>query len=100
MSEFAFGAFFVMLIAIPFWGAELSFIRSVYKILKYRPKGKTKLCYIISSVTAFSAIAFLIVSISFKLFDTGSNLTATVLLVAEWTAFILSFVLGSIPIKQ
>lgn len=104
MSEFAFGTFFMMLIAIPFWGVELSFIRSCYKILIHRPMGIVLMCYIVSCVSAFLAFAFqCFVSIglvTFESFDTGNNLTAYILLFTEWLAFIVSFMLGSLPIKR
>ena len=104
MGEFCFGAVFMTLIAIPFWGVEISFIRSVYKVLKHRPKGIIKICYIVSSALAFLAFAFqCLVSIgliSFQNIGSGDNLTAYILLFTEWSSFILSFVLGSVPVKQ
>lgn len=47
--------FTTMLVIVPILAIELSCIRSVYKILKYEPKGCVKTCYIISSVLAFIA---------------------------------------------
>ncbi len=58
MNEFAFSLFVSMLIIFPVFAVELSFIRSVYKLIKNEPKGYVKVCYIISSVLAFIAFTY------------------------------------------
>ena len=86
----------------PCLGSELSLIRSIYKILKHKPNGYVKLCYILSASLAFFAFTFQWLSsaglIRFVDMD-GYNYTADVLLFIEWPLFIISFILGSIPIK-
>ena len=68
-------------------GLELSFIRSVYKILKHEPDGGTKWCYVISALIAVLAVALFTVSVDIYL------LTMAPL-------FIASFILGSVHIKD
>ena len=81
-------------------GAELSFIRSVYKMLKYKPNNRIRICYIISAFIAALAVAFYCISV-LKAFDfvsdTGRNYTADIYLFTLWPSFIVSFILGSIP---
>lgn len=95
-----FGAFFV---AVAF-GIALSFIRSVYKILKYKPQGWIKVCYIISASLAFLSIVFFI----FLMFDpldfasrSGSEYISIedLLLFGLCPASPLSFILGSLPVR-
>lgn len=99
---FGFGTVVMVFISFPVWGAELSFIRSVYKILKHKPEGYVQICYTISAcIAAFTLIFFCLAItgvISF-MHEGGYNNTAEVLLFTEWPLFILSFTLGSIPIK-
>lgn len=96
-------AFVDMWMAIPSLGSELSFIRSVYKILKHEPKGCVKTCYIISSLLAFLAFTFFHL-FCFRLIsfvgEDGYNYAPTVLFFTQWTTYILSFILGSVPIKH
>ena len=84
-------------------GAELSFIRSVYKMLKYKLNKWCRICYIISAFIAALAVAFYCLSV-LKIFnfvsDTGGDYTADIYLFTLWPSFIVSFILGSIPIKQ
>ena len=102
INEFGYGLIIALALIFPFLGSELSGIRSVYKILKYEPRGLVKICYIISSLSAFFAVVFFYIA-SFGLIsfveDGGYNYTATVLLFTEWPTFVLSFVLGSISHK-
>ena len=76
----------VMLVALGALGMELSFIRSVYKILKHEPEGGTKRCYVISVLIALLAGAVFY-------FSRGLYLLTMVPL------FIASFILGSVSIK-
>ena len=84
-------------------GAELSFIRSVYKMLKYKLNKWCRICYIISAFIAALAVAFYCLSV-LKIFnfvsDTGGDYTADIYLFTLWPSFIVSFILGSIPIEN
>ena len=88
---------------IPTLGAELSFIRSVYKILKNKPKGWIKIFYISSA--SLATIAFVLYFlVIFGLIrcvgHDGYSYSADVLLFIEWPFCIVSFILGSVPIKH
>ena len=102
-NEFGFGLMIALYLISPFLGLELSCIRSTYKILKHEPRGYVKICYIISSFLAFWGFAFYCFA-SFGLIsfveEGGHNHTAEILLYTQWPAFILSFILGSIPVKH
>ena len=84
-------------------GTELSFIRSVYKILKYKPNKWVRICYIISTFWAVFAVAFYCFAI-LKMFNfvsaNGRDYTGDIYLVTLWPSFIVSFILGSIPIRH
>lgn len=84
-------------------GNALSCIRSIYKMLKYEPYGFVKILYTISSILAFAAFAFACISALgwIDYVDTnGYDHSSTVLIVSEWSIFIISFILGCIPIKS
>ena len=102
-DEVATMVFVCIWMILPCLGAELSFIRSIYKIFKNKPIGYIKLCYILSTFLAFLAFTFQWLSstglIRFVDMD-GYNYTADVLLFIEWPLFIISFILGSIPVKR
>lgn len=68
-------------------GLELSFIRSVYKILKHEHEGGTKWCYVISAFITVFAVALYAVSIE-------------IYLLAMAPLFLASFILGSVSIKD
>ena len=91
-------------IMVPVLAIELSCIRSVYKILKYEPKGIVKICYWISAILSFSAFVFyclcLVGVIRLQNMENGQDYTADVILFTEWLVFIISFVLGSVHKKQ
>ena len=84
-------------------GAELSFIRSIYKMLKHKPRKWIGICYIISAVVAFLAVAFYCLVV-LKVFNfasaSGRDYTGDVYLLTFWPFFLVSFVLGSLPVKQ
>lgn len=83
----------------PIFAIELSCIRSVYKFLRYEPKGIVKVCYLISAIISFLAFTFqFLVFVGVVDFKTG--IKETVLFLTEWPVFIISFILGSIPIKH
>ena len=98
----------LFILIIPVLALELSGIRSTYKLLKYKPKGIVKICYLISASLAFLAVAFhWLISIGLINFEFikpienyRGNFTIYLLLFIEWPSLILSFVLGSIPIKR
>ena len=96
-------AFTCIWMIIPSWGLELSFIRSVYKILKYKPNKWVRICYIISTFWAVFAVAFYCFAI-LKMFNfvsaNGRDYTGDIYLVTLWPSFIVSFILGSIPIRH
>ncbi len=98
-----FELFVYIFIMVPALAIELSCIRIVYKILKYEPKGIVKIFYFILAILSISLFIFqyLIVVGAINIENMGNipNFTATVLIFTQWPVFILSFVLGSIPIK-
>ncbi|MBE6550415.1 MAG: hypothetical protein E7670_08325 [Ruminococcaceae bacterium] len=94
---------FTIFVILSSFVLELSCIRSIYKILKHKPIGYVKICYIISSLLAFLVIVFihLVLFGSIHLASSsGRDYTADVLLLTPWSSFIVSFVLGSIPVKH
>lgn len=82
---------------------ELSGIRSAYRILKYKPHGASKICLLISAILSFSAFVFQVLLFTGILDFTQNSgsirLQETVLLLTGWPVFIVSFILGSIPIR-
>ena len=101
MIGYSFEIIVVFLISLPFWGNELSFIRSTYKILKHKPQGAIKICHIISSLLSLFAVAFFCLTyfgpIKF-IEEGGKNNTAEILLFTLWPLFLISFVLGTITV--
>ncbi len=100
MNEMGLTIILWILLMCPFLGAELSWIRSVYKILMHNPKGYVKVCYIISAVLAFIAVVLqCLISIgliNLENTEIGENFTVYMLLFTEYPLFVLSFILGSI----
>jgi hypothetical protein len=103
----------IYIIIIPGLATMLSGIRSTYKLLKYKPQGKVKICYVISASVAFLAlvsvglcyIGLIIIdeinipiSIQRRLFNFIP--TTEILFGTLWPSFIISFILGSIPVKR
>ena len=88
---------------VPVLGAELSFIRSVYKILKHKPKKSVGICYWCSAFLAFLSIAFYCLVV-LKVFNfaspSGRDYTGDVYLFTFWPWFLISFALGSFPVKR
>ena len=108
-SEFAYmdialTDFILYLYIVPVLINELSWIRSTYKLLKYRPERIKKVCYIVSSALSFSIFTF------FWAFLTGSGLSVIstemqgflleILVFLCWPAVFVSFILGSIPVRK
>ena len=88
---------------VPVLGAELSFIRSVYKMLKHKPRKLVGICYLVSTFFAFLSIAFYCLVV-LKVFNfasaSGRDYTGDVYLFTFWPWFLISFALGSLPAKQ
>ena len=80
---------------------ELTFIRSVYKMLKHKPKGIIRICYVISAVFAFLGLV-LYLGLTFGIIGyvspSGRYYTGDMYLL-EFPLFIFSFILGSLPLK-
>ena len=93
--------FLSMFFTVAVLGTEMSFIRSVYKVLKYKPNNWVRICYIISASLAVLSVAFYCLAV-LKIFDfvttDGHYYTGYIYLFTFWPSFIVSFVLGSIPI--
>lgn len=103
--EIVIAKFFVIFIFPPILAEELSWIRSTYKLLKHNPKGFIKICYIIASGISFFAMILQLLMftnvIDFdKMMPDKINPQLTVLLVSPYIATILSFLLGSMPVKS
>ena len=98
---FVLELFAYVLFGIPALLLELCGIRSVYRILKYRPRNAAKICLLISAILSFSAFAFQALMLSGVLnftADSGSvKLQEILLLLTGLPIAIVSFVLGSIP---
>ena len=84
-------------------GAELSFIRSIYKMLKHKPRKWIGICYLVSAVLAVLSVAFYCLVV-LKVFNfasaSGRDYTGDVYLLTFWPSFLVSFALGSLPVKQ
>ena len=87
-------------VIIPGLLVELSGIRSTYKLLKYKPKGDVKICYLISASLAFLAIAVVLLCFVGVLIINADNFFLEIMVITMWPSFIISFILGSIPIKR
>ena len=87
-------------IIIPGLLVELSGIRSTYKLLKYKPKGNVKICYLISASLAFLAIAIVLLCFVGLLIINADNFFLSIIVITMWPSFIISFILGSIPVKR
>ena len=94
-----FSVFVAIVFIFPIFAVELSCIRSVYKFLKYNPCGVIKICYLLSAILSFFSFTFCgLIFLNIVGFKTG--LRESVLLWIEWPVLIVSFILGSIPIKH
>ena len=101
----------ICIIIIPGLATMLSGIRSTYKLLKYKPQGKVKICYLISASVAFFALAIvglchlgliIIDEINIPILRRLYNFipTTEILFGTLLPSFIISFILGSIPVKR
>ena len=104
VNEFGFLVFVVIGCIVPVLAQELSFIRSTYKMLKHEPEDGVKVCYMISVLLALlmfilpCLVLFGVINFSF-LHEHQDN-TWDILLLTGWPCFLLSFILGSVPIKH
>ena len=102
--NFVIELFAQILFGVPALLVELSCIRSVYRILKYKPHGAVRICLLISAILAFSAFVLQAIMFAGVLDfskDSGSiKLQETVLLLTGLPVFITSLILGSFPIKS
>ena len=97
------GVFWSFFFTVAVLGAELSFVRSVYKMLKHKPRKWIGICYLVSAVLAVLSVAFyfLVVLEVFNFASaSGRDYTGDVYLLTFWPSFLVSFALGSLPIKQ
>ena len=101
---FVIELFAYVLFGIPALLLELCGIRSVYRILKYQLRDAVKICLLIAAILSFSAFVFQALMFAGVLDftqDSGSlKLQETVLLLTGLPVVIVSFVLGSMPVKQ
>ena len=95
--------FFSMFFTIAVLGSELSFVRSVYKMLKHKPRRWIGICLLVSAILAFSSVAFYCLVV-LKVFNfvsaSGRDYTGDIYLLTFWPSFLVSFALGSVPVKQ
>ena len=96
----------ICIIVIPGLATMLSGIRSTYKLLKYKPQGKVKICYLISASLAFLSLVSvglcgigLIIAYEIKI-KLSNVFIPTMLFASMGPCFIISFILGSIPVKH
>lgn len=102
--DFVIKCFAYTIFGVPALLLELSCIRSVYQILKHKPYGTIRICWLISAILSFSAFVFQVLMFTGVLDftkETGSTkLQETVLLLTEWPIFIATLILGGIPIRK
>ena len=93
---------FTLFFVFAVYAAGLSFIRSVYKILKYKIKGGMFICYVISAIMCLLAIALYctIEIFNISLVVDGRAYLGDVYLFVLWPSFIISFILGSLPVRD
>ena len=102
--NFVIELFAYIMFGIPALLLELSGIRSVYRMLKHRPRDAVRICWLISAILSFSAFVFQALMFAGVLDftkDSGSvKLQEIVLLLTGLPVAIASFVLGYTPAKQ
>ena len=96
------------LFVFPVLPEEISLLRSVYKLLFYQPGRIAKICYIASIclIVVYSVFQILVFTNVIKANDlfsddspglgAASSRFAILLLLTEWAAIIVSFILGSV----
>ena len=103
-EEIVWMIFSVIVFVVPVLMVALSGIRSTYKLLKHRPTGPVKACYLISAIISFvaflwQALIFFRVT-SFILQYLSMKAQDIILLLPGLPVLIVSFILGSMPIKH
>lgn len=103
-QEAVYATFVYIVLVGPSLLVELSCIRSVYRILKYEPKGIIRICWLFSAVLSFSAFVFQILVFRGVVDLTSGRTTVSLkvnsLLLTEIPVAIVSFLLCSIRKKQ
>ena len=97
------GLFWSIFFIVPVLGAELSFIRSVYKMLKHKPRKWVGICYLVSASLAVLSIAFfclVVLEVFHFVSASGRDYTGDIYLLTFWPSFFVSFALGSFPISR
>ena len=92
-----------MFFTVAVLGAELSFIRSVYKMLKHKPRKWVGICYLVSASLAVLSIAFfclVVLEVFHFVSASGRDYTGDIYLLTFWPSFFVSFALGSFPISR
>ena len=103
-DEMAWMMFCLTILLVPVLMVELSGIRSAYKLLKYKPEGVTKICYLISTIISFSAFIWQVLALlgvtSLFIPNWGIKMQDLILILPGLPTLLVSFILGSIPIKR
>ena len=93
----------VLVVFIPMFLLELSFIRSCYKLLKNQPQGAAKVCWILSAILAFPMFLLPWLQnhgiINLNRIENGIPL-ANAMLLFGFPLLLVSLILGSIPMKK
>ncbi len=93
----------VLVVFVPMFLLELSFIRSCYKLLKNQPHGAAKVCWILSAILAIPM--FLLPWLQFHGIVDLNQLKIDidiydVMLLFGFPLLLVSLILGSIPMKE
>ena len=93
----------VLVVFVPMFLLELSFIRSCYKLLKNQPHGAAKVCWILSAILAISMFLLPWLQdhgiINLNRIENGIPL-ADAMLLFGFPLLLVSLILGSIPMKE
>ena len=93
----------VLVVFIPMFLLELSFIRSCYKLLKKQPQGAAKVCWILSAILAIPMFLLPWLQnhgiINLNRIENGIPL-ADAMLLFGFPILLASLILGSIPMKK
>ena len=103
-DEMAWMMFCLTILIVPVLMVELSGIRSAYKLLKYKPEGVTKICYLISTIISFSAFIWQALALlgvtSLFIPNWGIKMQDLILILPGFPTLLVSFILGSMPLKR
>ena len=93
----------VLVVFVPMFLLELSFIRSCYKLLKNQPHGAAKVCWILSAILAIPMFLLPWLQdhgiINLNRIENGIPL-ADAMLLFGFPLLLMSLILGSIPKKE